>query len=712
MARRSEARKRRSVLPGAIESLERRLLLTVFLSPQEQLLLELINRARRDPQAEAARFGLSVEQSGFRAPVAPNQLLTDAARAHSQDMLDRDFFDHTKPDGLSSFQRVSQAGYPANIVGENIAWIGTTGSVNLNAFTVQMHQNLFKSPGHRAGMLDTRMLEVGVGLRVGEFINPQDGRHWNALIGTEVFASRSSGFFITGVAFTDGLVDDAFYTIGEELAGVTVTAQNQSSGATFTTTTGPSGGYSLEVPNGTYTVTFSGGGLPGSSVQQNITVSDQNRKVDFDQSNQRAATLPERILVSGADTGGGPHVRVFDAETGDEWLGFMAYHPSFRGGVRVATGDVNGDDVLDIITAPGPGGGPHIRVFDGRTGGVLSEFFAYHPQFAGGVFVAAGDVDGDGRADIITGAGAGGGPHVRVFSGWNLEVLTEFFAYAPQFLGGVHVAAGNVDGSGFADIITAAGPGGGPHVRVFDGQTGQPLTGPAASFFAYVPAFTGGVWVASADVNSDGRSDIITGAGPGGGPHVRVIDAGTGTQLNSFFAYAATFAGGVRVGSSDVDDNDRPDILTAPGPGNSPNIRAFDGLSPVLLAEGASNINAYIPAFTAGVYVAGGRNQVLNLTQTAGDLRTDFVLGETLSSVMIPRQETVPLPRPAIHPDLAAGVSPVAQDRREEEVLAIVDFLPTGLEYHRETDDFGLSAGESFDELFADRLLLEGVLSL
>jgi hypothetical protein len=94
-------------------------------------------------------------------------------------------------------------------------------------------------------------------------------------------------------------------------------------------------------------------------------------------------------------------------------------------------------------------------------------------------------VNGDGRADIITGAGAGGGPHVAVFSGANLQLLASFFAYDPFFPGGVNVAAGDVDGDGHADIITGAGPGGGPHVAVFSGASLQLL----ASFFAYDPFF-------------------------------------------------------------------------------------------------------------------------------------------------------------------------------------------------------------------------------
>src|SRR5258708_20676858 len=89
------------------------------------------------------------------------------------------------------------------------------------------------------------------------------------------------------------------------------------------------------------------------------------------------------------------------------------------------------------VTVVPPGGGPHVRVFDANGSGG-SGFFAYDAGFGGGVNVAVGDVDGDGRGDIITGAGPGGGPNVRVLDAAGNENST-FFAYAPTFTGPVHV---------------------------------------------------------------------------------------------------------------------------------------------------------------------------------------------------------------------------------------------------------------------------------
>src|SRR5438067_392233 len=188
---------------------------------------------------------------------------------------------------------------------------------------------------------------------------------------------------------------------------------------------------------------------------------------------------------------------------------------TFSGGVSVAVFDVNGDGFADVVVGAGPGGGPHVKVFSGKDGSVLQSFMAYAPTFTGGVSVAAGDVNGDGKADVITGAGPGGGPHVKVFDGATGNQIDSFMAYDPAFTGGVDVAAGPVERGTRADVVTGAGPGGGPHVKVFNVGTGETLV---QSFFAYDAAFQGGVNVAVSDLTGDGKAEIVTGAGAGGGP--------------------------------------------------------------------------------------------------------------------------------------------------------------------------------------------------
>lgn len=227
------------------------------------------------------------------------------------------------------------------------------------------------------------------------------------------------------------------------------------------------------------------------------------------------------------------HVKAFKGSTGAELASFFPFD-GFSGGISVAAGDVNNDGFADFVAAPDStqATNGHVKVFDGRDGSLVRSFFAFQ-GFQGGVNVAAGDVDGDGFSDMAVVAGPGGNGHVKVFSGQTSSELASFFAF-PGFQGGVSVAAGDINGDGRADIITGAGAGGGPHVKAFDGVTGDLLL----SFFAYTPAFTGGINVAVGDVNSDGLADIITGAGPGGGPHVKVFDGRTGAEQASFFAFA------------------------------------------------------------------------------------------------------------------------------------------------------------------------------
>jgi hypothetical protein len=236
-------------------------------------------------------------------------------------------------------------------------------------------------------------------------------------------------------------------------------------------------------------------------------------------------------IITGAGPGEiyGPHVRAFEIDgTPVPGLSFLAYG-THRWGVNVAAGDIDADGYDEIITGAGPGAvfGPHVRAFDyDGTPGVMPvpgvSYFAYGtPKW--GVNVAGGDIDGDGYDEIVTGAGPGSvyGPHVR---GWNIDGGTlaaipdvSYFAYGTLKFG-VNVTAGDVDGDGIDEIITGAGPGVvfAPHVRGWN-YDGAGITAlPGFSFFAWQDGpMQYGVRVSSGtDMDDDGRDEVVTGRGP------------------------------------------------------------------------------------------------------------------------------------------------------------------------------------------------------
>jgi hypothetical protein len=310
-------------------------------------------------------------------------------------------------------------------------------------------------------------------------------------------------------------------------------------------------------------------------------------------------------LVTGAGAGGGAHVRGFDPAGGATPLSRIAFGGPF--GVQVATGDLDGDGAVEVITGAGPGGGPHVRMFtrtDASAELLPGGAFVYAPAFTGGVYVAAGKVVGTPPAQLVTGAGAGGGPHVRIFdvSAAGITERAGFFAFHPAFGGGVRVATCDVDGDGRAEVVVGAGPGGGPHVRVIGLEAGGVVE--RASFFAYEPEFTGGVYVGCGAVEETGLGSIVTGKGEGASPHVRVwsVDtaAGTVSDAGGFLAFTPGFLGGVRVAVGDVDGSGVGKILAAAGPGGGPHVRAFT-------AAGTSTLSffAYNVGFLGGVFVGG-----------------------------------------------------------------------------------------------------------
>lgn len=246
--------------------------------------------------------------------------------------------------------------------------------------------------------------------------------------------------------------------------------------------------------------------------------------------------------------------------------GKLVYALSFTGGVLIASGDLDGDGVAEIVTGPGTGGAPHVRVFDG-SGNLRGQFFAYARSFRGGITLAVGDVDGDGRDEIVTGT-AVGAPHVRVFSGSGI-LKAQWFAYAQSFRGGVTVATGDVDGDGRAEVITGPRGRSAPHVRVFGG------TGIVENqFFSYPTSYRLGIIVSAGDVTGDGIAEIITAPFQGGAPHVRVFSR-TGALIGQFFAYARLYRGGVPSAVGDVNGDGVGEIITGTTIGNAPHLRIF-----------------------------------------------------------------------------------------------------------------------------------------
>lgn len=247
------------------------------LNPYEQYLLELINRARADPGAEAARLGISLNQGlspgtirdTEKQPLAANEFLNDAAADHSQWMLATNIFSHTGQGGSSAGDRIEDAGYTNwRTWGENISYRGG-GNVQSVSVVEGHHDGLFKSSGHRRNLLNDGFTEIGLGQEYGRFNN------FNASMLTQNFASDRGDPFLLGVVFDDKDGDD-FFDPGEELPDVRVAVSGEGS-----TCTGDGGGYEVRIDEGgSFSVTFSGGGLD-APVTRTVQIGAENVKLDL-----------------------------------------------------------------------------------------------------------------------------------------------------------------------------------------------------------------------------------------------------------------------------------------------------------------------------------------------------------------------------------------------------------------------------------------------
>ncbi len=371
--------------------------------------------------------------------------------------------------------------------------------------------------------------------------------------------------------------------------------------------------------------------------------------------------------------------RSFTYRSSSQTAGFFAYGSTVQSGVDVATGEVNASNAgAEIVTGTAQNADPAVSIFS-KTGANLGGFYAYALTMQSGIRVAVGDVDPSSPGnEIITGTNSGAAPMVAVFTPGG-QYRGGFYAYDSASAVGTDVAVGDLDGDGVKEIVTGAGAGAGPHVKAFHFVNGSSSGGGSGvelgGVMAYEPTFAGGVRVTTEDSDGDGRDEIVTGPGPGGGARVRVlrypafdevagyyavdqnftggIDVGgasgrVGLAVTSVTADAAVltpldgsfiqlpfgvFLGGARAAMGDLDGDGALEIVVGAGPGGGPHVRTFSpsGVTDVTIA-GLAPPNGY-PAhrvvYDGALRTYEDRDAAARASYTTWDPSDDKVLGAT-----------------------------------------------------------------------------------
>ena len=460
------------------------------LSAAEQYLLELINRARLDPQAEAVRYGMDLNEGLSAGEIgtqslqvlAANPKLAAAADSHSAWMLSNDVFSHTGANNSTAADRMKEAGY--SFIGswnwrENLAWLGSTGGIDLEEAVLQHHEGLFRSPGHRVNTFTPMVSEIGVAQVEGSYT--YQATTYNSSMLTEVFAKSGSAVFVTGVAYDDH-DGDGFYSVGEGRAGMRVWTTGAEAA------TADAGGYNIAVSaqEAVHLTVADDGGTLGHLA---VDTSDGNVKLDLVTDEEGAvsyglsgsATLIDGVLTArllglddldlagrdgnnrlsgneGANTmrGGAGHDRIWGQQGDDLMMGGRG-RDKLRGGQ--GDDDIQGGAGRDRLYGNRDnddlsGGRAADKLFGGSGDDTLSGNRGHDRLYGGtGADLLFGNGGGDtlfgGRGDdVLTG---GGGADVMVFTSGH-DTIADF----EDDIDTIAIAAALADGRSVSDLVDMA----------------------------------------------------------------------------------------------------------------------------------------------------------------------------------------------------------------------------------------------------------------